>query len=160
MACRSSPPTRYLWHEAHLAATRKELGELRVRLARDRPREGGRRAGPGRRRSRSPAREASEREPGPGFQGVPTKPTADRAFGLHTGCRPGGHATRLLWAGVHPKIVSERLGHTSIGITLDTYSHVMPGMQKEATEKIDAGSRAALAGSRQSTLPAEAFCDI
>ena len=55
------------------------------------------------------------------------------------------HATQLLKAGVHPKVVSERLGHASIGITLDTYSHVMPGMQEEAAEKIDAGLRAALA---------------
>jgi integrase len=52
----------------------------------------------------------------------------------------------LLKAGVHPKVVSERLGHACIGITLDTYSHVMPGMQEEAAEKIDAGLRAALAG--------------
>jgi len=56
------------------------------------------------------------------------------------------HATQLLKAGVHPKVVSERLGHASIAITLDTYSHVMPGMQEEAAEKIDAGLRAALAG--------------
>ena len=56
------------------------------------------------------------------------------------------HATQLLKAGIHPKVVSERLGHASIGITLDTYSHVMPGMQEEAAEKIDAGLRAALAG--------------
>jgi hypothetical protein len=48
---------------------------------------------------------------------------------------------QLLKAGVHPKVVSERLGHASIGITLDTYSHVMPGMQEEAAEKIDAGLR-------------------
>ncbi len=47
---------------------------------------------------------------------------------------------------MHPKVVSERLGHASIAITLDTYSHVMPGMQEEAAEKIDAGLRAALAG--------------
>ena len=46
----------------------------------------------------------------------------------------------------HPKVISERLGHASISITLDTYSHVMPGMQEEAAEKIDAGLRAALAG--------------
>jgi integrase len=57
------------------------------------------------------------------------------------------HATQLLKAGIHPKVVSERLGHASIGITLDTYSHVMPGMQEEAAERIDAGLRAALAGS-------------
>jgi len=56
------------------------------------------------------------------------------------------HATQPLKAGVHPKIVCERLGHASIGITLDTCSHVMPGMQEEAAEKIDAGLRAALAG--------------
>ena len=48
------------------------------------------------------------------------------------------HATQLLKAGVHPKVVSERLSHASIGITLDTYSHVMPRMQEEAAEKIDA----------------------
>jgi integrase len=47
---------------------------------------------------------------------------------------------------VHPKVVSERLGHASIGITLDTYGHVMPSMQEEAAEKIDAGTRKALAG--------------
>jgi integrase len=56
------------------------------------------------------------------------------------------HATLALQAGVHPKVVSERLGHASVGITLDTYSHVMPGMQEEAAEKIDAGLRKALAG--------------
>jgi integrase len=48
------------------------------------------------------------------------------------------HASLLLKAGVHPKVVSERLGHTKIGITMDLYSHVMPGMQKEAAQKIDA----------------------
>jgi integrase len=56
------------------------------------------------------------------------------------------HATLMLKAGVHPKVVSERLGHASIGITLDTYSHVMPGMQEEAAQKLDAGLRKALAG--------------
>ena len=55
------------------------------------------------------------------------------------------HATVALQVGVHPKVFSERLGHASIGITLDTYSHVMPGMQEEAAEKIDAGLRKALA---------------
>jgi integrase len=46
-------------------------------------------------------------------------------------------ATLLLGAGVHPKIVQERLGHAQIAITLDTYSHVLPSMQKEAAAKID-----------------------
>lgn len=47
-------------------------------------------------------------------------------------------ATLLLAAGVHPKVVQERLGHTQIGITLDTYSHVVPTMQLEAASKLDA----------------------
>ena len=52
-------------------------------------------------------------------------------YGLRHSC-----ATLMLAAGVHPKIVSERLGHSSITITLDIYSHVMPNMQVEAMEKI------------------------
>ena len=40
------------------------------------------------------------------------------------------HASLMLQAGVHPKIVSERLGHASISITMDTYSHVLPGLQE------------------------------
>lgn len=47
------------------------------------------------------------------------------------------HATLMLKAGVHPKVVSERLGHASVGITLDTYSHVLPGLQEVAVEKFD-----------------------
>lgn len=43
-----------------------------------------------------------------------------------------GNATLLLGQGVHPKIVQERLGHSTIAMTLDTYSHVMPGMQRQA----------------------------
>lgn len=46
-------------------------------------------------------------------------------------------ATLLLKAGTHPKVVQERLGHSSIGMTLDTYSHVLPGMQREAARKLD-----------------------
>ena len=42
-------------------------------------------------------------------------------------------ATLLLQEGVHPKIVSEMLGHTRIGTTLDLYSHVTPTMQQQAT---------------------------
>ena len=47
------------------------------------------------------------------------------------------HATLMLRAGVHPKVVSERLGHASVNITLDTYSHVLPGLQKAAAAKLD-----------------------
>lgn len=53
------------------------------------------------------------------------------------------HATQLLAAGVHPKIASERLGHSTIGITLDLYSHVMPGMQANAAEQVDAAIQSA-----------------
>jgi integrase len=54
-------------------------------------------------------------------------------------------ATMMLAAGVHPKVVSERLGHANIGITLDVYSHVLPGMQREAAAKLDALLKAASA---------------
>ena len=47
-------------------------------------------------------------------------------------------ATLALEAGVHPKVVQERLGHANIGITLDTYSHVLPNMQREAADALDA----------------------
>jgi len=47
------------------------------------------------------------------------------------------HATLLLKAGENPKVVSERLGHASITLTLDTYSHVLPDMQEAAAEKIE-----------------------
>lgn len=57
-----------------------------------------------------------------------------KKFHLHT--LRHTHATFLLKAGVHPKIVQERLGHSSITQTLDTYSHVIPSMQKEAIKKL------------------------
>jgi integrase len=43
-----------------------------------------------------------------------------------------------LRSGVHPKIVSERLGHSSISVTLDTYSHVIPDMQEAAATTVAA----------------------
>lgn len=46
------------------------------------------------------------------------------------------HATLALAAGVHPKVVSERLGHASVTITLDTYSHAIPAMQETAAELV------------------------
>ena len=48
------------------------------------------------------------------------------------------HATHMLKAGIHPKIAQERLGHSSVGVTIDLYSHVLPGMQAEAVNRIDA----------------------
>jgi integrase len=47
-------------------------------------------------------------------------------------------ASILLAAGTHPKVVSELLGHSSIGLTLDTYSHVIPSLQEEAAGVIAA----------------------
>jgi len=47
------------------------------------------------------------------------------------------HASLMLKQGVHPKIVQERLGHASISITLDTYSHIVPGLQQAAATRFD-----------------------
>ncbi len=46
-------------------------------------------------------------------------------------------ATAALLAGVHPKVVQERLGHSRISVTLDTYSLVLPSLQRDAAEQID-----------------------
>src|SRR5262249_4970767 len=54
------------------------------------------------------------------------------------------HATEMLKAKVHPKVVQERLGHSTIAITLDTYSHILEGMQEDAAEIVDADLQAAL----------------
>jgi integrase len=53
------------------------------------------------------------------------------------------HATHLLANGVHPKVASERLGHSKVGITLDLYSHVIPGMQEDAAAMVDRALAAA-----------------
>ena len=52
-------------------------------------------------------------------------------------------ATLLLTLGVHPKVVQERLGHSQISVTLDTYSHVLPSLQKQAASRLDALFRSA-----------------
>jgi integrase len=46
-------------------------------------------------------------------------------------------ATLLLSKGVHQKIVQELLGHSEISMTLDTYSHVLPTMQRDAMEGLN-----------------------
>jgi integrase len=46
-------------------------------------------------------------------------------------------ATLLLAQEIHPKVVQERLGHAQVLITLDTYSHVLPSMQKDAAARLD-----------------------
>ena len=58
---------------------------------------------------------------------------AYRVYDLRHTC-----ATLLLLAGENPKVVSERLGHASITLTLDTYSHVLPDMQEASAEKLEA----------------------
>ena len=47
------------------------------------------------------------------------------------------HASLMLKQGIHPKVVQERVGHSSIQITLDTYSHVAPGLQQAAAKRFD-----------------------
>lgn len=54
------------------------------------------------------------------------------------------HATHLLASGIHPKVASERLGHSKVGITLDLYSHVLPNMQADAAAIVDGALRAVL----------------
>jgi integrase len=54
------------------------------------------------------------------------------------------HATQLLLAAVHPKVAQERLGHSSISITLDLYSHVSATMQEDAAAKLDMAFKSAI----------------
>jgi len=62
-----------------------------------------------------------------------------RKFGLNVRLHDArhSHASLLLKAGIHPRVVQERLGHASIAITLDTYSHVAPGLQQAAAQKFE-----------------------
>jgi integrase len=60
-----------------------------------------------------------------------------------------GYATHLLAQNVHPKVVQELLGHSSIAITMDLYSHIIPGMQEEAVAKLDSMMSGAIAKQKQ-----------
>jgi len=81
------------------------------------------------------------------FDGTPLHPDYVTSHLIRTAARVGyrirlhdlrhTHASALLAEGVHPKIVQERLGHSTIAITLDTYSHVAPGLQEAAARKFD-----------------------
>jgi integrase len=53
---------------------------------------------------------------------------------LHDLCHT--HATLAPAAGIHPKVVSERLGHSTVAFTMDIYSHAIPSMEAEAAEVI------------------------
>lgn len=59
------------------------------------------------------------------------------------------HASALLAANVHPKIVQERLGHSTIAITMDLYSHVTETLQEDAASRLDAAFRPAITGGRK-----------
>ena len=61
------------------------------------------------------------------------------------------HAAFLIRLGVHPKVISERLGHTSINVTMDTYGYLMTGMQYTAVDAIDKHMKAGTRG-RKSEL--------
>lgn len=90
----------------------------------------------------------------PGPDGSPWSPSLfSRMFTFHArqlgiGCRlhdlRHSHATQLLSAGVHPKIVSERLGHSTVAFTLDTYTHAVQGMDRDAASRIGDNLQAAL----------------
>ncbi len=67
-----------------------------------------------------------------------------RLYDLRHSC-----ATLLLAQGEHPKVVSERLGHASVTLTLDTYSHVLPTMQQQAAERLESVLFRAKPGSRR-----------
>jgi integrase len=54
------------------------------------------------------------------------------------------HASHMLASNIHPKVVQERLGHSSIAITMDIYSHLMPNMQEDAAAAVDDVLRAAI----------------
>ena len=86
--------------------------------------------------------------------GVPIRPdwmcSAFRALAKEAGLPPIRlHDLRHTWAtlafqaSAHPKTVSDQLGHANISVTLDIYSHVLPGLQAEATSRVAALVRAA-----------------
>jgi integrase len=60
-------------------------------------------------------------------------------------------ATLMLAAGEHPKVVAERLGHSTVNLTLDTYSHVLPGLQEAAAERLASSLAKAKADAKATT---------
>jgi integrase len=55
----------------------------------------------------------------------------------------------LLLTGVHPKVAQERLGHSSISVTLDLYSHVTATMQEDAAARLDMAFQSAISAARK-----------
>jgi integrase len=79
-----------------------------------------------------------------------------RLWGLRLHDLRHTHATLMLQQGIHPKIVQERLGHANIAVTLDTYSHVLPGLQEAAALRFDEGLVLSRDEPLASSFPAEA----
>jgi integrase len=83
--------------------------------------------------------------------GDPIKPNSFTSWVARVAARAGAshimpvhglrhtHITNLLRENVHPKVASERAGHSRVGFTLDRYSHVIPSLQEDAAIRIDAG---------------------
>ena len=67
-----------------------------------------------------------------------------KAYGVTLHGLRHSHAGHLLASKVHPKIVQERFGHSSIAITMDSYSHLMPNIQEGAASAVDDVLRAAI----------------
>ena len=68
----------------------------------------------------------------PGIPELQEQSIEDSLYALRHSC-----AALLLQANVHPKIVADRLGHSSVTLTMDVYSHVLPTMQTEATAQLE-----------------------
>jgi len=61
----------------------------------------------------------------------------------------------MLKQGIHPKVVQERLGHSTISVTLDTYSHVAPGLKEAAARRFDEAISSNLVAKLQKDLAKE-----
>jgi integrase len=77
--------------------------------------------------------------PDSGIQGFTRLVRRTGFYGLRLHDLRHSNASLMLHQGIHPKIVQERLGHASIQLTLDTYSHVTFGLQRAATQKFEEG---------------------
>jgi integrase len=127
--------------DSHNACT-KDRGQIRTSTERaPRPAERGtptpwRYVGRSRARLREPRRRSIERQ---NFVHRSFKPLLKRAGlpDIHFHALRHTAASSLLTEGVHPKIVQDWLGHATIGATMDVYSHVTPGLQRDAAERLD-----------------------
>ncbi len=127
LAAHAPWPCRRQWWKSWPPAGGRAATPWREDIRHDvRVHEGGRRAGP-----------ASEPQ-----LGMATDDGLVRTIRFHD--LRHAHAAHLLSSGVHPKIASERLGHSKVGITLDLCSHVLPGMQADAAARVDEAMQRAI----------------